>query len=239
MELEDSAALGDIARGHNYVHVADLAASGSHRESPLRRATVDLGGARTGLAVPLVKDDAVLGIFVIYRQEVRPFSDKQITLLQNFAAQAVIAIENARLLGELQQRTGDLQESLEYQTATSDVLKVISQSTFDIQPVFETILATAARLCDSDIAIISNREGEAYRVAATFGASPEYGAFIRGRLMPADRGSVTGRTALEGQVVHVHDRAADPEFTLTEAVTIGKSKTRSACHCCVRGSWSA
>jgi GAF domain-containing protein/CheY-like chemotaxis protein len=188
---------------------------------PQRRPLVDLGGARTALQVPLYRDDAVLGVITIYRQEVRPFTDKQITLLQNFAAQAVIAIENARLLGELQQRTGDLQESLEYQTATSDVLKVISGSTFDIQPVFDTIAATAQRLCGDDAGAILIREGEVYRFASASGVGPEHWAALRQRRMVPSRDSVAGRAALEGRVVHVADIRADPDYALPEAVASG------------------
>jgi two-component system, NtrC family, sensor kinase len=205
---------------HQITHVADFLADPEFAHPSLSQ-----GGLNTTLSVPMLHDGQPIGAITLVRREKELFSDKQIDLLKTFADQAVIAIENVRLFNELNERTRDLQESLEYQTATSDVLKVISGSTFDIQPVFETIVATAWRLCEADSAIIYNREGEALRVVATFATSPEFDAIMRRRLLPVSRGSVGGRAALEGQVVHVADVASDPEYNLTEAVTVGKYRT--------------
>jgi two-component system, NtrC family, sensor kinase len=208
------------------VQVPDYAETPAYAErAPGAVALVELGGARTALQVPLLKDGEVVGGMTIYRREVRPFDDEEVALVENFAAQAVIAIENVRLLGELRARTGDLQELLEYQTATSDVLKVISRSSFDLQPVLDTLLATAARLCNSDSSGLAIRDGEVFRYVANSSLAPEFWSLLRQRPIIPGRDTMAGRVALEGKVVQIEDVAADPDYALPEAVTLGKIRT--------------
>jgi GAF domain-containing protein len=169
-------------------------------------------------------DSEPIGVIVLNRQRVEPFTERQIELVRTFADQAVIAMENARLLGELQARTRDLEESLEYQTATSEVLNVISRSTADVQPVLDTVIETAARLCGADTGTIFIREGEAYRrVSSTYvAAEPEYWAIVRQQTVVPGRDSIAGRVALEGRVVHVADIRADPDYVQPETVASGR-----------------
>ena len=204
-------ALSRIIRTKELVHIVDLAAEPAYTErDPLRVITVELAGARTFLAVPMLNDDRLIGAIVIYRQEVQPFTDKQIELVRNFANQAVIAIENTRLFNELR-------ESLAQQTATADVLKVISRSTFDLQTVLQTLVESAVRLCDADNAFVYQREGEVYRLGATYGFSTDYEEYMREHLVSPGRGTLAGRTALEGKVIHIPDILADPEYTWQES----------------------
>jgi GAF domain-containing protein len=195
------------------VQIADIQAEPAYANDPQRSAILELAGARTMLAVPMLKEDEVVGVIWIYRQEVQPFTDKQIALVQNFAAQAVIAIENARLLSELRQRTDDLTESLEQQTATSDVLRVISSSPADIQPVLETIGERAEKLCDAEISVVSIVDGEVIRVASIHGMT-EAGVEASRRAFPQQRTdeSVTARAIRTRNVCHVADVLSDPQY---------------------------
>jgi GAF domain-containing protein len=169
------------------------------------------------LAVPLMREGTPIGVFGLARRSVRPFTDRQIELVTTFADQAVIAIENARLLNELRQRTDDLSESLQQQTATADVLKVISRSTFDLQTVLDALITAASRLCGADMGILRRRAGEIYELAATYGLKPEWRELVAAHPNMPGRHSVIGRAALAGRTVQVADVLEDPEFVNREA----------------------
>jgi two-component system NtrC family sensor kinase len=177
------------------------------------RAAIELGHIRTMATVPLSKDGVVFGRIVAARQEVRPLEDKQIALLQGFAAQAVIAIENARLLQELRARTDDLAESLQQQTATADVLKVIGRSAFDLNQVFETVIESSVRLCGADRANIFRFDGEVLRVVAMYNAPQVLRDWLEQNPIRPGRYSVAARAALERRTIQVEDVREDPEHT--------------------------
>ena len=181
-------------------------------------AVQELDSLQSGLGVPLMREGLPVGVMNLWRTQVRPFSDKQIELVTTFANQAVIAIENARLLNELR-------ESLQQQTATADVLKVISRSTFDLQTVLDTLTASAARLCDADFAFIYQRFGDLFHHAATHGFSGDFIEYQKQNPIPLGRGSLTGRTALERKMVHIPDVLEDPEYTWTKSIELAQFRT--------------
>jgi GAF domain-containing protein len=194
------------------VQAADVLADPT--QSDLAREYQRLGGYRTNLGVPLRSKGETIGIFTLTRQTVRPFSERQIELVQTFADQAVIAIENARLFDEVQARTRDLAESLQQQTATADVLKVISRSAFDLQTVLDTLVDSAARLCEADEGTIFQPRDDAYRLAASCGLTPEKKEFLETHPFRPGNGTTVGRVLLEGKAVHIGDIESDPNFLM-------------------------
>jgi signal transduction histidine kinase len=198
--------LGRLAQTKAVVHVHDLTAEKAYLAGvPTVVELAEVGGARTLLLVPMLKDNNLVGAISIYRQEVNPFTDKQVALLTSFAAQAVIAIENTRLLSELR-------ESLQQQTATADVLKVISRSTFDLQPVFDSMAESAVRLCEAERAYIFRFDGSVLRAVASFNAGPENQDWVYRNPIPLGRQSVSARAGLERRTVQVADVQADTEY---------------------------
>jgi two-component system NtrC family sensor kinase len=219
-------ALARVAHTRKPVHIADFRKYRAYLERrPLAVAGVEVAGIRTFFVVPMLKHNELVGAIAIYRREMRPFTNSQILLVQNFAAQAVIAIENTRLLNELKQRTNDLSESLEQQTATAEVLKTISRAAFDLQRVLETLLESAVRLAGAKHGMIFRYDGECCRAAAGYNNPPGFLELWQRTPIRAGRETATGRALLERRPVQITDAQADSEYDFPEALKLQGFRT--------------
>src|SRR5262249_50647782 len=182
-------------------------------------------GARTMVAVPLLREGTPIGVLNIWRSFVEPFTERQIELVRTFADQAVIAIENVRLFKELQARNAEVTEALEQQTATAEVLRVISRSTFDLETVLQTLMDNAAMLCRTHRGVMFRRDGDVYRVATRYNATPELGEYLQSHWVEPNRATITGRSIMEKRPVHVQDVLADSEYQWGDAARLGSYRT--------------
>ena len=211
--------LAHLARTKQVAHIDDLRTRRHYLEGEASTvALADVAGARTLLMVPMLRETTLVGNIGIFRQEVRPFSERQIELVKTFAAQATIAIENARLLNELRQ-------SLQQQTATAEVLKILGRSTFDLRSVLQTVVESAARLCDADIASIPRPKGATFDYVVTYGYNADLQELLRRSPQSTDRGTAAGRAVLEGRTIHVPDVLRDPEYGFFEGQKAGGYRT--------------
>jgi signal transduction histidine kinase len=217
---------GRTALDKQTLHIADIQAHTD--EFPPTSKLARRLNFRTMLSVPLMHEGTVIGSIALRRTEARLFTERQVALLQTFADQAVIAIENTRLLNELRQRTDDLSESLQQQTATADVLKVINRSAFDLTTVLQTLVESAARLCDADKATIARKKGDSFYRSEAYGFSKEFVDWVKDIPIKPERGTGHGRALLEGTTVHIHDVLNDPEYTWAKAQELGNFRTMLA-----------
>jgi GAF domain-containing protein len=221
VERGRGSATGRVLAESKPVHIIDVLSDPEYTWIEVQKK----GGFRTVLAVPLLREGTPIGVLNVNRTVVRPFTDKQIELVKTFADQAVIAIENVRLFDEVQQRTRELSESLQQQTATADVLKVISRSAFNLQAVLDTLVESAAKLCEADLGAITRQKDKAYWQVASYGYPPALIEYMRNNPIELGRGTITGRTALERRVIQISDILADPEYKFVEPSKIGSYRT--------------